>query len=112
MGVVVRGEDVATGFMEGTSMSVVHVGRGVQSDPGVPVFVCLPAEEVVAEHPGVLDAAEGLGGVWPGVALGNAHIWLAVACRWCCGSSPKSSTLHQRPGSGTRRPLTYRSADA
>ncbi len=62
MGVV---EDVAAGFTDGTSTMVVHVGRGVQSDPGVPVFVCVPTEEVVAEHPGVLDAAEGLGEVRP-----------------------------------------------
>jgi hypothetical protein len=41
--------------------AVVDIGGGVQADSGVPMLMGVPAEEPVAEHPGVLDAAEPIG---------------------------------------------------
>ncbi len=58
-------QDLAAGFADGVSASVVDVCGGVQSDPGVAMLVAVPAEEPVAEDAGVLDAAEPVGEVRP-----------------------------------------------
>ena len=59
------GEDVGAGGPDRAGAAVVHVGGGVQPDPGVPVIVVVPAEEDLAERSGVLDGAEPVGEVGP-----------------------------------------------
>lgn len=67
------GEDVGAGGPHGAGAAIVHVGGGVQPDPGVPVVVVVPAEEDLVERSGVLDGAEPVGEVGPvleGLELG------------------------------------------
>jgi hypothetical protein len=45
--------------------SVVDVSRGMQAQPGVAVFVVVPAEEVPAVPTGALDRVESPGEVGP-----------------------------------------------
>jgi hypothetical protein len=59
------GQDLGPSGPDGVGAAVVDVGGGVQPDPGVPVLVVVPAEEALAERPGVLDAAEFLREVGP-----------------------------------------------
>jgi len=49
------------------SQAVVHVVGHEQAEAGVRVLLGVPAEEVAAEAPGVLDTAEALGEVRPGL---------------------------------------------
>lgn len=57
-GGVGRGQDVGAGGADGADPVVVDVGGGVLPDPGVVVLAVVPAEEGLAERPGVLDRAE------------------------------------------------------
>lgn len=45
--------------------AVEHIGGTVQPDPGMPVLRATPAEELVTEHPGVLDGRRPVGEVGP-----------------------------------------------
>jgi len=56
---------MAAGLADSVGVAVVDVSGSVEPDPGVPMFVGVPAEEAVAERTGVLDAAEPLREVWP-----------------------------------------------
>jgi hypothetical protein len=65
MGIVGGIQDAAAGLADGVRAAVVDVGWGVQADPGVPVFVAVPAEEPVTEDAGILDGPEPFGEVRP-----------------------------------------------
>jgi hypothetical protein len=88
------GQDVGAGGADEFGAPVVHVGGHVQAYAGMAMIMVVPAEEPVAEHPRVLDAAEAVGevrpvlqglelrlgvgvvvrAVRPGVALGHAQV--------------------------------------
>ena len=46
--------------MDGVDLAVMHPIRGHRSDPGVVAVLVVPGEELTAEAPGILDAAEAL----------------------------------------------------
>ena len=50
--------------MHGVDLTVMNLVRGHQADPAVVVVLVVPGEELTAEAPGVLDAAEALGETW------------------------------------------------
>ena len=44
--------------MDGVDLTVVHLVRGHEADPGMVMVLVVPVEELTAEASGVLDAAE------------------------------------------------------
>lgn len=60
-----RLEDVGTHLAELLGETEVHVVGRVQADPGVPMLLVVPGEELGAPRPGVLEGSETLGKVVP-----------------------------------------------
>src|SRR5208283_5102654 len=65
VGAIGGGQDLGSLGLDGGGVPVVDVGRGVQAEAAVPVLVVVPAEEVLAVRPGVLDRGELGREVWP-----------------------------------------------
>jgi molybdopterin biosynthesis enzyme len=51
------GEHVGSAGPDEAGAAVVHIGWGVQADPGMPVVVVVPGEEVVAVLSGLVSCA-------------------------------------------------------
>ena len=47
--------------VDGVDLAVVHLVRGHEADPGMVMVPIVPVEELAAETPGILDAAEAFG---------------------------------------------------
>jgi len=45
--------------------SMMHVVRSHEPDPGMPMFIIVPSEEIHTVHPGVLDGVEVLREIGP-----------------------------------------------
>ena len=58
VGAVGGGQDAGSLGLDGCGVAVVDVGWGVQAEAAVAVFVVVPAEEVLAVRPGMLDRGE------------------------------------------------------
>ena len=72
-GRVGHGQGCCTCLLNGVSVAVVDIGRGVHPDPGMAMILVVPAVEPCAERAGVLEGAEPLGEVGPvlqGLELG------------------------------------------
>jgi hypothetical protein len=65
MGGIGGGQDLSAGLVELDGMAVVDRLRGHHRDPGVAVLTVVPAEELLAERPRVLDGAEPSGEARP-----------------------------------------------
>ncbi len=65
MGQVGGAEHGGSSGLDGFGPPVVDVGRHLQTDTGIAMFVVVPAKERLAVHPGRLDRGEAGGKVGP-----------------------------------------------